>query len=152
MAWVHQAFKRSGVTLLRPHLEYLTQHPDGYPYSQYWRHYHWARTLARTMRQVHRAGEKAFVDFSERRPVISDATIGELQPVELFVGVLGASRYLYAEACPSQELVSHPNFTRLLSEGFAESELMLRGLRWVFRKHEPPARTTAPPPSPDPKC
>ena len=94
MAWVHQAFKRSGVTLLRPHLEYLTQHPDGYSYSQYWRHYHCGRTLARTMRQVHRAGEKAFVDFSERRPVIPDATTGELQPVELFVGVLGASRYL----------------------------------------------------------
>src|SRR5207245_3440700 len=39
---------------------------DGYRYSQFCRHYHdWARTLAPTMRQIHRAGEKAFVDFSE---------------------------------------------------------------------------------------
>lgn len=64
MAWVHQELERSGATLQRLHLEYLAQHPDGYRYSQYCRHYHdWARTLAPTMRQVHRAGGKAFVDF-----------------------------------------------------------------------------------------
>ena len=43
------------------------------------------------MRQVHRAGEKAFVDFSGKRPVIVHARTGELISVELFVGVLGAS-------------------------------------------------------------
>lgn len=107
MAWVHQELKRPGVTLQQLHLEYLAQYPDGYRYSQYCRHYHdWARTLAPTMRQVHRAGEKAFVDFSGKRPVICDATTGELHPVEVFVGVLGASSYIYAEACPSQELAS----------------------------------------------
>jgi transposase len=41
------------------------------------------------MRQVHRADEKAFVDFSGKRPVIYDATTGEIQPVELFVGGAG---------------------------------------------------------------
>jgi transposase len=107
MAWVHQELKRPGVTLQRLHLEYLQQHPDGYRYSQFCRHYyHWARTLAPTMRQVHRAGEKAFVDFSGKRPAIVDATTGELVSVELFVGVLGASSYVYAEACPSQDLGS----------------------------------------------
>jgi transposase len=107
MAWVHQELKRPGVTLQRLHLEYLQQHPDGYRYSQFCRHYHeWARRLAPTMRQVHRAGEKAFVDFSGKKPVIVDPTTGELVPVELFVGALGASSYVYAEACPSQDLTS----------------------------------------------
>jgi len=58
------------------------------------------------MRQVHRAGEKAFVDFSGKRPAIIEAATGEVAPVELFVGVLGASSYVYAEACPAQDLAS----------------------------------------------
>jgi len=107
MAWVHQELKRPGVTLQRLHLEYLQQEPNGYRYSQFYRHYHqWARTLAPTMRQVHRAGEKAFVDFSGQRPAIVDTATGELVPVELFVGALGASSYVYAEACPAQDLAS----------------------------------------------
>jgi len=94
------------VTLQRLHLEYLERHPDdGYRYSQFCRHYHeWARRLAPTMRQVHRAGEKAFVDFSGKRPAIVDRATGELVPVELFVGALGASSYVYAEACAAQDL------------------------------------------------
>jgi transposase len=73
MAWLHQELKRPGVTLRRLHLEYLAQHPDGYRYSQFRRHYErWVRTLKPTMRQVHRAGEKAFVDFSGKRPEILD--------------------------------------------------------------------------------
>jgi len=107
MAWIHEELKRPGVTLQQLHLEYVAQHPDGYRYSQFCWHYHgWVRTLAPTMRQVHRAGEKAFVDFSGQRPVISDAQTGEAVPVELFVGVLGASRYVYAEACSSQDLAA----------------------------------------------
>jgi transposase len=107
MAWLHQELKRPGVTLQRLHLEYLAQHPAGYRYSQFCRHYErWVRTLRPTMRQIHRAGEKAFVDFSGKRPVITDPTTGEIIAVELFVGVLGASSYVYAEACPSQDLTA----------------------------------------------
>jgi transposase len=107
MAWLHQELKRPGVTLLRLHLEYLAQPPDGYRYSQFCRHYErWVGTLKPTMRQIHRAGEKAFVDFSGKRPESVDPRTGEIIPVELFVGVLGASRYVYAEACPSQDLTA----------------------------------------------
>jgi transposase len=107
MAWLHQELKRPGVTLQRLWLEYLDAHPDGYRYSQFCRHYErWVRTLAPTMRQVHRAGEKAFVDFSGQRPVLCDPQTGELVPVELFIGVLGASNYTYAEACLRQDLPS----------------------------------------------
>jgi len=107
MAWLHQELKHPGVTLQRLWLEYLDAHPDGYRYSQFCRHYErWVRTLAPTMRQVHRAGEKAFVDFSGQRPVLCDPTTGELVPVELFIGVLGASNYTYVEACLTQDLPS----------------------------------------------
>lgn len=105
MAWLHQELKRPGVTLQRLHLEYLAAHRDGYRYSQFCRHYHqWVRRLHPTMRQVHRAGEKAFVDFSGKRPVLTDPATGEITVVELFVGVLGASSYFYAEACLTQDL------------------------------------------------
>jgi len=40
------------------------------------------------MRQVHRAGEKLFVDFYGKRPHLIDPTTGEEVAVELFVGVL----------------------------------------------------------------
>jgi transposase len=107
MAWIHQELKQPGVTLQRLWLEFLETHPDAHRYSQFCLHYHrWVRTLAPTMRQVHRAGEKAFVDFSGQRPVLCDPQTGALVPVELFIGVLGASSYTYAEACPSQDLPS----------------------------------------------
>lgn len=107
MAWVHQELKRPGVTLLRLWLEYREREPTGYRYSQFCVHYRrWARTLRPTMRQIHRAGEKVFVDFSGKKPSLIDPTTGEFTEVELFVGALGASSYVYAEACPSQELAS----------------------------------------------
>ena len=57
------------------------------------------------MRQVHRAGEKVFIDYSGKKPRIwSTATTGEAIEVELFVAVLGASNYTYAEATRTQKL------------------------------------------------
>lgn len=93
------------MTLALLHLEYLQRHPDGYRYGQFCDLYRrFARRLSPTMRQVHRAGEKLFVDFSGTRPHVVDRRTGEVLPVELFVAVLGASSYTYAEAVPSQEL------------------------------------------------
>jgi transposase len=56
------------------------------------------------MRQQHRAGEETFIDFSGQRRHLVDRRTGEEIPVELFVAVLGASNYTYAEAIPSQKL------------------------------------------------
>lgn len=107
LALLHQELKRPGVTLQLLWVEYLDAHPGGYRYSQFCELYRrFARTLNPTMRQVHKAGEKAFVDFSGKRPEIVDPTTGEVTPVELFVGALGASHYFYAEATPGQDLGS----------------------------------------------
>jgi transposase len=56
------------------------------------------------MRQVHRAGEKCFVDYAGTKPRIIEATTGEVIAVELFVAVLGASNYTYAEATRTQQV------------------------------------------------
>jgi transposase len=105
VAWIHQELKRPGVTLQLLWLEYLGVHSNGYRYSQFCEHYRrFAKRLKPSMRQVHRAGEKAFVDFSGKKASIVDPKTGEVQEVELFVGVLGASSYIYVEALPSQHL------------------------------------------------
>ena len=102
---IHQELKRVGVTLHLLWEEYREAHPEGYAYSQFCEIYRrWAQKLKPSMRQVHRAGEKAFIDFSGKRPQLTDPHTGEAVAVELFVAVLGASGYTYAEATPSQKL------------------------------------------------
>jgi hypothetical protein len=102
-ARVHSERRRPGVTLELLHLEYLEQHADGYSYSTFCDHYHaWAKERGATMRQVHRAGEKLFVDYAGKKPCIWDRDTGERIEVELFVAALGASNYTYAEATRTQ--------------------------------------------------
>ncbi len=54
------------------------------------------------MRHMHTAGEKTFIDYAGQRSSVVDPTTGEVVPVELFVAVLGASNYTFAEATPTQ--------------------------------------------------
>jgi transposase len=104
-AYIHRERRKAGVTLELLHLEYLEQHPEGYRYTQYCEIYRrWLKHRGLSMRQVHRAGEKLFVDYSGKKPTLIDPTTGELTEVELFVAVLGASNYTYAEATRTQQV------------------------------------------------
>jgi len=104
-AYVHRERRKAGVTLELLHLEYLEQHPDGYRYTQYCEIYRrWLKHRGLSMRQLHRAGEKLFVDYSGKKPTIIEPTTGEVIEVELFVAVLGASNYIYAEATRTQQV------------------------------------------------
>ena len=104
-AGMHRELKRDGVTLRLLWEEYYAVHPAGYRYSQFCEIYRrWAKRLKPSMRQVHRAGEKTFIDFSGKQPHIVDRRTGEEIPVELFVAALGASSFTYAEATESQQL------------------------------------------------
>lgn len=110
--YIHNERKKTGVTLELLHLEYLEQHPDGYRYTQFCEVYReWLKKHRLTMRQVHRAGEKLFVDYSGKRPHIIDPGSGVVTAVELFVAVLGASNFTFAEATATQRrpdwLASH---------------------------------------------
>src|SRR5262249_35125714 len=104
-AYIHAERSRPGVTLELLHLEYLEQHPDGYRYTQFCDAYRrWLKKRRLSMRQVHRAGEKTFVDYSGKKPHLVDPTTGEIVDVELFLAVLGASNYTYAEATYTQQV------------------------------------------------
>lgn len=101
--YIHNERKKTGVTLELLHLEYLEQHPDGYRYTQFCEVYRdWLKKHRLSMRQVHRAGEKLFVDYSGKKPSIVDPETGVVTDVELFLAVLGASNYTFAEATATQ--------------------------------------------------
>ena len=104
-AHIHKELRRSGVTRHLLWLEYLESNPEGYRYTQFCEHYkRFVQSVKPSMRQVHRAGEKTFVDYSGKKPTIVDPKTGEIEEVEFFVGALGASSYTYAEATLTQEL------------------------------------------------
>ena len=104
-AEVHRELRRKGVTLQLLWLEYRERHPDGYAYTQFCVLYRrWRGHLSVVMRQHHRAGEKLFVDYPGQTVPVIEAATGEIAQAEIFVAVLGASSYTYAEAFPSQEL------------------------------------------------
>lgn len=103
--WIHQELKKVGVTLHLLWEEYRVVHQDGYGYSQFCEIYRrFAGKLKLSMRQQHRVGEKTFIDYSGKKPHIVGPKTGEEIQVELFVAVLGASSYTYAEATRTQQL------------------------------------------------
>lgn len=105
LEWVHRELRKVGVTLELLHLEYLEQHPQGYRYSAFCHRYRaWLESKPVVMRQVHKAGERTFLDYSGKKPSIVERATGELREVELFVAVLGASSFTFAEATLTQQL------------------------------------------------
>lgn len=102
---IHAELRRKGMTKRLLWLEYRAVHPDGYGYSRFCELYSaWAAALHPTMRLVHRAGERCFVDYAGQTLEVIDPDTGEIHQAPLFVAVLGASSYFYAEAQCSQEL------------------------------------------------
>jgi hypothetical protein len=68
-AWIHAERRKPGVTLELLHLEYLEQHPEGYRYTQFCEIYRrWLSRRGLTMRQLHHAGDKCFVDYAGQKP------------------------------------------------------------------------------------
>jgi len=103
---VHQELKKhKHLTLELLHEEYTKDYPDGhYGYTWFCNHYKaYAKKLTPSMRQIHKAGEKVFIDFSGLRMPIADPLSGEVTYAEIFVAVLGASGYPFVIAVPSQK-------------------------------------------------
>jgi transposase len=102
---LHTELRRPGVTLLLLWEEYRAEHPDGYGYSRFCALYGaWRRTISATMRQTHVAGEKLFVDFAGDTVPVYDPLSGEVRAAHIFVAVLGASNYTFAQARWSEGL------------------------------------------------
>ncbi len=56
------------------------------------------------MRQIHKAGEKLFVDYAGPTVPVINPDTGEIKKAAIFVAVLGASNYSFAEATWSQTM------------------------------------------------
>src|SRR5258708_3409038 len=99
-AGVHHELKRKHVTLLILWDEYIAANPDGYSYSRFCELYRsFDKTLSVTMRQTHAAGERLFVDYAgDGVPVVIDRLTGEIRMAQIFVAVLGASSFTFAQA------------------------------------------------------
>ena len=102
---VSQEMRRKGVTLFLLWQEYKEGQPDGFLYSWFCvRYREWLGKLDAVMRQEHLAGEKCFVDYCGPTMPVTDRDTGEILRAQIFVGVMGASNYTYAEATWSQTL------------------------------------------------
>lgn len=79
--------------------EYRQAEPDGYSYSRFCAlHEAWKASRDLVLRQEHKAGEKLFVDWAGAKIPVYDRHTGEAHEASVFVAVLGASSYTYAEA------------------------------------------------------
>lgn len=102
---VHGELKKKGVTLSLLWQEYRERHGDGYGRSRFCQLYRiWEGRLDVCLRQDHKAGERLFVDYAGQTVGVVDRASGEVREAQIFVAVLGASSYTYAEATWSQDL------------------------------------------------
>lgn len=108
---VEKELKQKGVTRMLLWQEYLAEHHNGYSYSQFCERYRqWQKASEKTtMRKPKKVGEEVEVDYAGLTVPVTDPETGETQDMQIFVGVLGASGYIYCEAHRSQSL---PNWVR----------------------------------------
>lgn len=112
--WVDRELRRKGVTLKLLWREYRETHPRGLSYSRFCDR--WSqrkKSLSPVMHQIHKAGEKCFVDYAGMTMPWIDRETGEIHEAQIFVGCLGASQYTFVEATATQQLsdwiASHAN-------------------------------------------
>jgi transposase len=107
-SWIHEELRRhKHVTLQLLWQEYKEAYPEGLQYSWFCESYRrWERKLDVVLRQEYRAGEKMFVDHAGQTVPIVNRQTGEVHQAVIFVAVLGASNYTYAEATWKKDLAS----------------------------------------------
>ena len=106
-ALVHRKLTGKYVTLRLAWEEYLDACPGGYGYSWFCESYRiWQKRIDVVMRQEHKAGEKLFVDWAGKTLPYLDAESGEVRGAHLFLAVLGASNYTYAEVFENERMES----------------------------------------------
>lgn len=99
MEQVHRELQRKAVTLSLLWEEYHRAHPEGYGYTQFCEYYRrFCEQLEPALRQPHPAGKRMFVDWAGMTIPLWDVATGQSRLAYLFVAVLGASNYTFAEA------------------------------------------------------
>lgn len=102
--YMERQLKKVGITKQQMWEEYYRKHPDGLKVSQFCNLYRaWSKKVNPVMHMNHKAGDKLFIDYAGKTLEIVDPETGEVQEVQFFVAILGASQYTYAEASMSQK-------------------------------------------------
>lgn len=107
-AAIHEQLQRHRhLTLALIWEEYAQAHQNSYRYSRFCELYQrWRKRQDVVLRQEHAAGEKMFVDWAGATIPVHNPANGQIWQASLFVAVLGASSYTYAEARRDQQLES----------------------------------------------
>ncbi|MCE3077298.1 IS21 family transposase [Chryseobacterium gwangjuense] len=101
---MERELKKVGITIQHMWEEYIILYPDGFQRSQFRHHYkEWSKRVNPVMHMNHKSGDKMYVDYAGKTLSIVDRDSGELNEVQFFVAILGASQYTYAEASMSQQ-------------------------------------------------
>jgi transposase len=97
---VRKELRKKGVTLRLIWVEYIEKYPDGYKHSQFEEYYRrWKKTHGEpSMRNTHVGGERMQVDYAGLKMALVHPETGEVSQVPVFVAILPASNYTYAEA------------------------------------------------------
>lgn len=107
MEYINKELHRKGVTLQLLWEEYKQANPGGYQHTQFCQIYRdWVKTIDVSMRQTHLAGEKMFVDYAGQTVPVMDTSTNEVRQAQVFIAVLGASNYTFADVCWDQTLES----------------------------------------------
>jgi transposase len=101
--WVASEMQRPDATMEQLWREWREARPDGIGYTQFAAGYRmWTKQRHVTMRRVHIAGDKLFVDFAGRTVEVRSAHGDNSTYAQIFVAVLGYSNYTYLEAVATQ--------------------------------------------------
>lgn len=102
---IEHELRRKGVTLLLLWQEFKAIHPQAVQYSQFCAHFaRWRSTQDAVLRQSHAPGDKVFVDYAGTTLDVVDRHTGALRKAQVFIAVMGASNFTYAEATWTQTL------------------------------------------------
>ena len=102
--YVTAEIRKKGVTWLLLWQEYKESYPDGYNYTQFKKYcLDHLKKLNPTMRQIYKAGETMFIDYSGLTMKITDPFTGDVTSAQIFVASLGASGAVFAHATENQK-------------------------------------------------
>lgn len=105
--YLNEELKRKGVTLQLLYEEYRETNPDGHGRTQFYDMFRtWKKASNPSMKQIHKNGDKMFIDFSGAKPHYIDPKTGEIIEAEFFVAVLGGTSYTFAYAVKDQTIKS----------------------------------------------
>jgi len=100
---VRKELSKKGMTRQLLWEELKEKEPKLYSYSQFNRYYAaYIKKLNPSMRQVHYAGDKLFIDYSGLTMPIVNQESGKITKAQIFVTVLGASGYTFVHATSTQ--------------------------------------------------